>query len=87
MRRRWARFAPAARPRHPSCARATLTLALALTLTLALALTLTLILTQVRVYSEGGRMPGGLYDHPTIRNGDVRARPLDPALTLALALT
>ena len=40
----------------------------------------------VRVYSEGGRMPGGLYDHPTIRNGDVRARPLDPALTLALAL-
>ena len=40
----------------------------------------------VRVYSEGGRMPGGLYDHPTIRNGDVRERPLDPALTLALAL-
>ena len=28
----------------------------------------------MRVYSEGGQMPGGLYDHPTIRNGDVRER-------------
>ena len=32
-------------------------------------------------------MPGGLYDHPTIRNGDVRERPFDPALTLTLTLT
>ena len=40
----------------------------------------------MQVFSEGGKMPGGLYDHPTIRNGDVRERPFDPALTLTLTL-
>ena len=39
----------------------------------------------VRVFSEGGNVadgfPGGLYDHPTIANGDRRVGPYDAALS------
>ena len=35
----------------------------------------------MQVFSEGGQWPGGLFDHPTIRNGDVREGPFDPALS------
>ena len=35
----------------------------------------------MQVFSEGGQWPGGLFDPPTIRNGDVREGPFDPALS------
>ena len=35
----------------------------------------------VQVFSEGGQWPGGLFDHPRIRNGDARGGPFDPALS------
>ena len=41
----------------------------------------------VQVFSEGGQWPGGLFDHPTIRNGDVREGPFDPALSAGARAT
>ena len=41
----------------------------------------------VQVFSKGGQFPGGLYDHPVLRNGDVRQGPFDAAISAGTRAT